>query len=401
MKSQTIIIYSLLLILFGGACQPQKSETDKASPFIIKKEALIANKQKIAAGDEVLVHMLIHLQGDANEALTHGPYSVVFKDKTPPSGDKRDFMSVGPYWWPDSTKADGLPYIRRDGQTNPERHAIKDADFFKALVEDVRVLSLAHFYTGEEKYSLKAVDMLKVWFINDSTKMNPNLNYGQSIPGITEGRGIGLIDTRGIADLIDAIQILRGSDALPDDVYTNLRTWCAEFLTWMQTSPIGLDEADEHNNHGTYYDVQTVALSLFTGKTPEAALILETVTKDRITKQIKPDGSQPHELARTLSWNYSLMNLTGFFELALLGEVAGVDLWNFSGPEGQSLRNAFFWMTPYAANETEWTHQQIQPVNPSGFVNLAKIAVNKYQDDRISKFLNEKSNHDYKFILTH
>jgi hypothetical protein len=401
MKSQPIIIYSLLLLVLVGACNARQTETEQAAPFIIKKEALTANKQKITAGDEELVHMLMHLQQDADEALAHGPYSVVFKDKTPPSGDKRDFMSVGPYWWPDSTKADGLPYIRRDGQTNPERHAIKDADFFKALVEDVSVLALAHFYTGEEKYSQRAVDMLKVWFINDSTKMHPNLNYGQAIPGITEGRGIGLIDTRGIAHLADAIQILRMSKAMPDDVYTNLREWCSAFLAWMQTSPIGLDEADEHNNHGTYYDIQTVALSLFAGKTADAARILESVTKDRIRKQIKPDGSQPHELARTLSWNYSLMNLSGFFDLALLGELAGVDLWNFEGGEGQSIAKAFFWMLPYAAGEAEWTHQQIQPISAAGFVNLAKIAVNKYDDERTGKFLDQAHNHDYKFILTH
>ncbi|MDR2498423.1 MAG: alginate lyase family protein [Tannerellaceae bacterium] len=400
MKAQTTIIISLI-VFCGLVCKAQTIENQAPAPFIIKKEALLANKQRMAAGDADILHMMDHLLHDADAALNSGPYSVVFKDKTPPSGDKRDFMSVGPYWWPDPAKADGLPYVRRDGETNPERHAIKDAEFFKALVEDVQTLALAHFYTGERKYSDKAMDLLKAWFIKDSTKMHPNLKYGQAIPGITEGRGIGLIDTRGIAYLVDAIQILRLSEGLPVDVYIDLRIWCAEFLSWMQTSSIGLDEADEHNNHGTYYDVQTVALSLFIGKNAEAARILTTVTTDRISKQIKPDGSQPHELARTLSWNYSLMNLTGFFELAAMGDVAGVDLWRFAGAEGQSIRNAFFWMMPYAAREAEWTFQQIKPFDPSGFVNLAKIAATKFQDDRIRRFLYDEDNHDYKFILTH
>ena len=35
--------------------------------------------------------------------------------------------SVGPYWWPDPSKPDGLPYIRKDGHKNPERGKIGDS----------------------------------------------------------------------------------------------------------------------------------------------------------------------------------------------------------------------------------------------------------------------------------
>lgn len=36
-------------------------------------------------------------------------YTVVNKAVLPPSGDKHDYMSMAPYWWPDETKPDGLP----------------------------------------------------------------------------------------------------------------------------------------------------------------------------------------------------------------------------------------------------------------------------------------------------
>jgi len=53
-------------------------------------------------------------------------YSVTKKSQTPPSGSKNDYMSQGPYWWPDPSKPNGLPYIRRDGERNPEINNIPD-----------------------------------------------------------------------------------------------------------------------------------------------------------------------------------------------------------------------------------------------------------------------------------
>jgi hypothetical protein len=48
------------------------------------------------------------------------------KTKTPPSGDKHGYLSEALYWWPDPSKQDGMPYIRRDGETIPTRSG---ADF--------------------------------------------------------------------------------------------------------------------------------------------------------------------------------------------------------------------------------------------------------------------------------
>jgi hypothetical protein len=35
-------------------------------------------------------------------------------------------MSLAPYWWPDPKSPNGLPYIRRDGERNPEIKQITD-----------------------------------------------------------------------------------------------------------------------------------------------------------------------------------------------------------------------------------------------------------------------------------
>ena len=123
--------------------------------------------------------------------MDKGPYSVMDKDIIPPSGDKHDYISQGPYWWPDTTKPDGLPYIRRDGVVNPEREKFTDRRNLSNLLEATDFLSKAYYFSEDEKYATKIIELLQVWFLNDATKMNPHLEYGQGIPGITEGRGIG------------------------------------------------------------------------------------------------------------------------------------------------------------------------------------------------------------------
>lgn len=367
--------------------------------FLLNAEVLQARKLLLKKGDKSLKKALVELKAMADKALTQGPYSVTYKSKIPPSGDKHDYMSVGPYWWPDSSKTDGLPYIRKDGQVNPERYSIKDADYHNSLCEDVYVLGLAWFFTNEEKYAAHADKLLKVWFLDPETKMNPNLNFGQAIPGRMNGRGIGIIDTRNLARLIDGVQLVKNSKSMEPETYAGVQRWYKAFLTWMTTSPIGLDEADEFNNHGTWYDVQVVSMALFTGQKEYAKKILEDQTKKRIETQLKEDGSQPHEIARTLSWNYSAMNLNGFFELASLGDRAGVDLWHYKTPSGKSLKTAFAWMLPYAQGKKKWEHKQIKAIHFEEFAKMAEMVSGKYPDVDISGLAKISEGKDYARLL--
>jgi len=379
----------LLFVLMSVVTLSCTSKDNPPATYLLKPATLAASKQKIKQGDPAAKQALAALLKEADKALTQGPYSVTYKSKTPASGDKHDYMSVGPYWWPDSSKADGLPYIRKDGQVNPERYSIRDAEYHNALCKDVYMLGLASFFTGDAKYAAHAAGLLKVWFLDPATRMNPNLNFGQAIPGRTDGRGIGIIDTHNLAKLLDGIQLLKAAGALKPEEYAGIQSWYKAFLQWMRTSPIGLDEADEHNNHGTWYDVQTVAMALFTGQPALAKEMLTTQSEKRIESQLKEDGSQPHELARTLSWNYSQMNLKGFFELALLAENVDIDLWNFESPGKKSLKKAFAWMLPYAEGAKAWEHKQIKPINNKGYLELSVMAQKKYPDVDLQPLRNQ------------
>jgi len=337
------------------------------------RSALETARERIHAGDEALLPAYEALVRAADRALEDGPWTVTDKPFTPPSGDKRDYMSVGPFWWPNPDTEDGLPYIRRDGETNPERHEY-DNSTMGQMRNAVRSLTLAWYFTGEERYAERAAKVLRVWFLDEDTGMNPHLEYGQAIPGRTEGRDIGIIDTVVLLTFMDELVLLRGADAWSAEDDAALQEWFSAYLRWLLESGHGKSEGSRVNNHGTWYDAQVVAFALFTGEEDIARGVLEKVGERRIAVQIEPDGRQPRELARTRAYSYTVYNLLAFVNLALMGRHVDVDVWNYESEDGRSIRRALEWFSTYAASPDDLPHEQITAPNRSGAWWLYRVA---------------------------
>lgn len=321
-------------------------------------------RRQSKAGNPVALSAWKQLQREAEEALELTPPSVMTKSQVAPSGDKHDYRSFGPYWWPDSTKENGLPYIRRDGEVNPEsRGETSDWRSLRMMTDAVTTLSLAYYFSGEDRYAAKAAELLRVWFLDPETRMNPHLRYGQAIPGRTQGRGIGIIETRQLLKLVEAVGLLAQSNHWPKEDDRRLRDWFQDYLDWILTSGHGRDEDRTRNNHATWYDAQVVAFAWFTGQEELARERLKQVAARRIDTQIDADGRQPHELARSRSFDYSTMNARGFLTLATYGKRLGVALWRHKGTKGQSIPSAVHYLARYADPELEWKFKQITSVD--------------------------------------
>lgn len=344
--------------------------------FLWDPEILLAAKSTPTAF-EPAINRLRHA---ADKALNFAPVSVMIKDAVPPSGDKHDYMSVGPYWWPDPDKPNGLPYIRRDGEINPDYNNY-DNVHLKTMCNNVGTLALASFLFENEAYTKHAATLLRVWFLDDATKMNPHLEYGQAVPGLSKGRPFGIIETSGsFPSLVDALGILEMSDAWTKQDAQGMRTWMSAYLTWLQESEIGKAESQTTNNHGTHYDAQAIALALYTDQLEIVKSIVQQIPEKRINAHIEPDGSQPNELARTKSRNYTLMNLLGLIKLATLSKQVETDLWHYTSADGRGIRKAIDWFIPYIQDEKKWQWEQIKHFNTSQYATLFWYASVAYQD---------------------
>ena len=297
-------------------------------------------------------------------------------------------MSIGPYWWPDPEKEDGLPYIRRDGQVNPQYHE-HDIVPLGRMSDAVATLALAYYLTDREPYAAHAARLLRAWFLDPKTRMNPHLQYGQAIPGRCTGRGIGLIETRTFIEVVDAVGMLAGSDSWTGSDQAALQAWFGEFLQWTLESRYGQDEAAAENNHGTWYDAQVASFAMFVGRDDVARRVLSKVPEKRIARQIEPDGRQPLELARTKSFSYSAMNLQGMFTLAVLGQRVGIDLWNFQTSDDRSIRKALDYLAPLADGKVPWQHEQIERMHPESLYPLLRRAAIAYDEPSYEKRIEE------------
>jgi hypothetical protein len=313
------------------------------------------------------------------------PLSVMDKKLTPPSGDKHDYMSLAPYFWPNPETKDHLPYVRHDGQHNPETALISDHVEFTKMAEGVKWLAMAYYQTGDAAYAKQASVDLHVWFLNPATRMNPNLKYAQAVKGVNDGRGTGILESRCLTDVVDGLALLQGAGEWSASDEAGMRAWIEAYFTWLTTSKNGQDEHNAKNNHGSWNDVQQSALAMYLGKTDFAKDMVETAKTKRVALQIEPDGQQPMEEARTKSFGYSVFNVTALMNLATIGDRVNVDLWDYTAPSGASVRIALDYLLKFANDPKGWGHENIEGMDANSLRRPLLMAAIHYHDVKYEK----------------
>lgn len=302
------------------------------------------------------------LRAFCDEEITKPGYSVMDKKMTPPSGNKHDYVSMGRYWWPDSTKRDGLPYIRRDGHSNPELKLL-DRERLGSMAEAVERLSLMYYFSNEEKYARKAVELLRIWFLNEDTKMNPDMKFAQFVPGHNQnkGRAEGLLDTYSMVAMLSGVSYLKASEALTKEDLAGLKEWFGNYLDWMLTSEQGIAEGNTVNNHAVAYDVQVVAFAQFVGRDDVARKVIGEFLSRRIFTQVKEDGSQPKELARQTGFGYSVYNINHMLDMCALAGKGGKRMYRQASVGKNSIQGSIEYMSQYLGKpQSAFPYQQIK-----------------------------------------
>jgi hypothetical protein len=272
-------------------------------------------------------------------------------------GTLNDFYSNGDYWWPNPDTPDGLPYIRRDGESNPGNF-MEHRMILRQMRTHVAQLASAYVITGDEEYAAKAVKFLQEFFLDERTRMNPHLLYAQAIPGISEGRGIGIIDTLHLIDVPMSIRALQASAHMTVEVLQGLVQWFSEYLHWMSTHPNGIEEMNEPNNHSICWFVQAAAFAHFTDNMDMLDFCRQRYKHKLLPEQMGLDGSFPLELKRTKPYGYSNFALDNMVILCHICSTPEDNLWKYELSDGRSIAAGLQFLYPYLVDKKSWPYQQ-------------------------------------------
>ncbi|KAG2183506.1 hypothetical protein INT43_006512 [Umbelopsis isabellina] len=275
--------------------------------------------------------------------------AITFKTLIPPSGDKHDYYSFASYWWPacpDGVKVSDpkheCPYVTKDGKVNPDVSELDDHRQLQNMAKDTLTLALAWQLLDIDRYAERASKILRDWFINPDTRMNPNGRYAQTVRGKGEwlGRGPGLIDLRFLLQAANAASILQQSQAWTEQDHNALVQWFSDLSAWYTTSEQGKHVIRMKNNVKTWYDAQLAGFYAFTGKTTMAKDVIQTYIDVDYSRQIDKDGGQSLELQRTHQFHFSNFNLEALIYLAKVGDEVGIDVWHTPNQHGANIKTA-------------------------------------------------------------
>ena len=289
----------------------------------------------------------------ADAALSLAPITITKYRAQNSSGGPNDFFSNADYCWPDPTKANGLPYVTRDGESNPanfneHRMAIRQ------LRDAVAALGAAYKLTGDDRYAQKAVELLKVFFLDPATRMNPHLEYAQAVLGCSPGRSYGIIDALHFIEIPSAITAMQKSPAFTPQLVADLKKWFADLCDWMITSKNGKQEATAKNNHAVAFWLQIACFSRFTGNETLLAECRKQFKEVFVPQQMAADGSFPLELKRTKPYGYSIFQLDNMTTLCQVLSTSEDNLWTFELPDGRGIRKAVAYLYPFLADKSKW-----------------------------------------------
>ena len=332
---RTIAILCLFLL---AACSSQKQATSSFSSF----------------EEEVIKTLRKSIWEELEWAMKQEPITVTAQSSPRSAGGKHDFFSEGDYWWPNPVSADS-PYIQRDGMTNPDNFVAHRLAMIR-LSKIVGVLASAYIVDKNPIYVTQILKHCNAWFVDTATRMNPNLLYAQAIKGRFTGRGIGIIDTIQLMEVVEALIALEKSGAISKEEVVGIRNWFEDYIHWLTTHKYGKDEMNAANNHGTCWVMQVAAFAKFTGNDELMQFCRDRYKNVLLPNQMAADGSFPQELRRTKPFGYSIFNLDAMSTICQILSTDNDNLWNYSTSDGRSIRKGIEFLYPYVADKSKWPY---------------------------------------------
>lgn len=340
------------------------AEAEALHSAIVRKEAWTVDPVK-------------RLRTDAERRFKDGPWTVTAERPQGVAMDIHEFYSEAPYWWPQSEDLKA-PYVRRDGQTNPNRF-VANKNALVAMCDAVFALGSAAYFLDDPRYAQRAARDIHTWFINPKTRMTPSLDYAQAIRNLNSGRGAGIVDGRVFIRAIQGMEFLAQTGNWDPKDQAAVRKWFQDYLKWLTTSDNGQNEKGAGNNHASWWTAQVAAISGFVEDDIQQKAAFNYYKDHIFPRQIKSDGTAPREEARTKALWYSAFNLEAFVTVCRIAQLKGVDLWSTHSKGGATITTVIDYLQPYLADPKKWTKEQVTEFSNDGlyFLSFAGMGLKK------------------------
>jgi len=335
MKNKLVVVFSLVISVHVHAQEPS---------------AHLAPGFK----DEVVRTLSASVMAEAAWAMKQKPVTVTAAHSDRSAGGLHDFFSEADYFWPNPASPDS-PYINRDGESNPNNFVAHRLAMIR-LSKIVGALGSAWLLTHDDRYLRQALDHCRAWFVDTSTMMNPDLQYGQAIKGRVTGRSYGIIDTIQLMEVVMGLEAMEGSPAMDAALLERIKGWFGRYLHWLTTHPYGVTEMNALNNHSTCWAMQVAAFARFTGDQTWMDRCRTRYKTILLPRQMAPDGSFPLEIKRTKPYGYSLFNLDAMATICQLLSRPGDDLWHYQADSGKSIFKGIEYLYPSIADKSKWPY---------------------------------------------
>jgi Alginate lyase len=348
-----------------------ENETEPIHGAILRKEAWTQDAVR-------------RLRADADKRMTQGPWTITASRPKNIELELHDYYSEATYYWPDADHPGG-PYVRQDGHANPGRF-MDNKVALNAMCDAVFSLGAAAFLLDNAAYAQRAARLVNAWFVNPKTRMNPHLEYAQTIPGSNTGRPEGVLDGRVFIPAIQGMEFLAATGSWDAKDQQAVHKWFEDYLHWLMHSRTAEDEKNSGNNHASWYTAQLAAVASYVGDNAAEQSAFAFYRANIFPRQIRKDGSAPREEARTRSLSYSAFNLEAFATLCRIAQVQGVDLWDLQAKNGATVATVIDYLAPYLSDPRKWNKEQIVDFETSGLYSLAFAGMGLKKPDYVALY---------------
>ena len=216
----------------------------------------------------------------------------------------------------------------------------------------------AFFYTGDQRYYDRFCLQLDTWFINPDTRMTPNFEYCQFIPGRNKGRGNhqGMVDAYNFIDMIESVRLVGSVKSIGKARTKALKSWFRDFAHWMQTSDYGKTASTQGKGQVLTYDITLYYLFTFTGQKSARKTIFKAFPQRCVKEKIDDEGKIAEALKRTKAFSYTVSKLRRMVDFAWLAKSDGRQLPRESLDR---IQLAFDYITPFATNRSAFPYPEI------------------------------------------